>query len=166
MLLPLQKIVSGGQSGADRAALDWAIARGIAHEGWCPARRRAEDGPIDESYRLRETPGRGYITRTQWNIRDSDATAIFSIAETLSGGSRATWDIAKRLNKPVIHLSRSVTPEPAEWLRKFVDENFVAILNVAGPRASGEPEVGEYVQNVLDEAFPEAESDAAGLSGL
>ena len=155
LLLSLQKIVSGGQSGADRAALDWAIARGIPHEGWCPEGRRAEDGPIDDGYLLKETPTRGYITRTRWNIRDADGTVIFSIAENLTGGSKATWRIARQLGKPVIHLSRAVTPEPAKWLRQFVDENFVAILNVAGPRASGEPEVGEYVQQVLDDAFLE-----------
>lgn len=152
-MLSLQKIVSGGQSGADRAALDWAIAHGIAHEGWCPAERRAEDGPIDQGYLLRETPARGYKTRTTWNVRDSDATVIFSIGEDLTGGSRATWDIARRLGKPVIHISRRVTVDAGKWLRQFVDENFVAILNVAGPRASGEPEIADFVKQVLGDAF-------------
>ena len=147
------KIVSGGQSGADRAALDWAIANDIPHEGWCPAERRAEDGPIDGRYRLRETPESGYLTRTRWNVRDSDATVIFSIDAELSGGSLATRDIARQLGKPCLHLSRHATADPADELRKFVDDNFVAILNVAGPRASGESTIGEFVHDVLSDAF-------------
>jgi len=149
----IEKIVSGGQSGADRAGLDWAIANGIPHQGWCPAQRRAEDGPISNIYRLRETPATGYITRTRWNVRDSDATVIFSIAAELTGGSRATRRIANSLSKPCLHLSQVGTAEPAQRLREFVDEYFVAILNIAGPRSSGEANVGEFVMDVLDAAF-------------
>ncbi len=152
-MLSIEKIVSGGQSGADRAGLDWAIANGIPHQGWCPAHRRAEDGPIDSSYRLRETPATGYITRTRWNVRDSDATVIFSIAAELSGGSLATQRIANSLNKPCLHLSRAASGDPARRLRDFVDEYFVAILNIAGPRASGEANVADFVMDVLDAAF-------------
>ena len=72
-------ILSGGQTGADRAALDFAIEFGLAHGGWCPRGRLAEDGPIDERYDLTETPSRRYNQRTEWNIRDSDATVVFSI---------------------------------------------------------------------------------------
>lgn len=154
-MLSIEKIVSGGQSGADRAGLDWAIARGIPHEGWCPAGRKAEDGPIDSSYRLRETPATGYITRTKWNVRDSDATVVFSLTAELSGGSLATKRIAERLGKPCLHLSQAATAEPALALRKFVEENFVAILNIAGPRASGEANIADFVEQVLDDAFCE-----------
>ena len=147
------KIVAGGQSGADRAGLDWAIANGIPHQGWCPAERRAEDGPISSCYKLQETPTTGYITRTRWNVRDSDATVIFSIAADLSGGSQATRRIANHLNKPCLHLSKAVTADPAQRLREFVDENFVAILNIAGPRSSGEANVAHFVMDVLDAAF-------------
>ena len=75
-ILP-ERIVSGGQTGADRAALDWAIERGIPHGGWCPRGRRAEDGRIDRRYALRETPAHDYQQRTRWNVRDSDGTLIF-----------------------------------------------------------------------------------------
>jgi hypothetical protein len=75
----IPKIVSGGQTGADRAALDWALAHGVPCGGWCPKGRKAEDGPIDLKYSLKETPSESYIQRTEWNVRDSDATILFSI---------------------------------------------------------------------------------------
>ena len=81
----VERMVSGGQSGADRAALDFAIEADIPHGGWCPRDRLAEDGPIDARYRLDETPDRDYVQRTEWNVRDSEGTVIFSIAERLVG---------------------------------------------------------------------------------
>jgi predicted Rossmann-fold nucleotide-binding protein len=77
------KIVSGGQTGADRAALDWALAHGVECGGWCPKSRKAEDGPIDPKYPLKETPSVAYVQRTEWNVRDSDATVLFQIRPTL-----------------------------------------------------------------------------------
>ena len=81
------KIVSGGQTGADRAALDWAMAHGVPHGGWCPAGRLAEDGVIDMRYSLKETPQPEYLQRTEWNVRDSDATLIVSCAAELARSS-------------------------------------------------------------------------------
>ncbi len=75
------KIMSGGQTGADRAALDFAIGHGIKHGGWCPKGRRAEDGAIDARYQLKETPSANFVQRTEWNTRDSDGTVVFSIGE-------------------------------------------------------------------------------------
>src|SRR5262245_20122993 len=100
----LRKIISGGQTGADRAALDWSIRRRIPHGGWCPKGRKAEDGTIDLRYRLVETPSDDYAQRTEWNVRDSDATAVFSIRNELQGGSLLTFEMATQYNKPVIHL--------------------------------------------------------------
>ncbi len=79
MNLQSLKIISGGQTGADRAALDWAIRNGIPHGGWCPKGRKAEDGPIEAKYQLQETPSSKYLQRTDWNARDSDGTVIFSV---------------------------------------------------------------------------------------
>ena len=79
MVPPLERIVSGGQTGADRAALDIAIRHGITHGGWCPKGRRAEDGPISCQYALTETPSEQYIQRTEWNVRDSDGTVVFTL---------------------------------------------------------------------------------------
>jgi len=71
------RIVSGGQTGADRAALDWAIAHGIPHGGWCPKGRKAEDGMSQAKYELIETPSTDYVQRTELNVRDSDGTVVF-----------------------------------------------------------------------------------------
>jgi hypothetical protein len=150
----LIRIVSGGQTGADRAALDWAIARGIAHGGWCPRGRKAEDGTIPRRYRLTETPSGSYLQRTEWNVRDSDGTVILSLAETLTGGSRKTADLARQFGKPWLHLAREARRDDAgDQLRRFAQEHDIRVLNVAGPRASTEPEVGEFVGAMLDRAF-------------
>src|SRR4051812_36868651 len=99
-------IISGGQTGADRAALDFAIQHGLSHGGWCPRLRRAEDGTIPSHYLLRETPSSHYSQRTEWNIRDSDATVVFSIKTRITGGTRLTYELAERLGKPLLYLSR------------------------------------------------------------
>ena len=145
-------IVSGGQTGADRAALDWALANGVECGGWCPKGRKAEDGPIDPKYPLKETPSAAYIQRTEWNVRDSDATVLFSTLPMLSGGSKKTMDFARKHKRPRLHLHPGV-PDAVDRLRTFVKENSVQVLNVAGPRASKEPEVREFVMSTLDKAF-------------
>lgn len=145
----IAKIVSGGQTGADRAALDWAIENGIPHSGWCPKGRLAEDGPIDARYNLQETPTANYPQRTEWNARDSDGTVVFSIGPLLSGGSKKTVTLAQKHGKPVIHISRDGTPNPREALLAFVRSNGIRTLNVAGPRGSKEPEVAEFTKTVL-----------------
>ncbi len=148
------KIVSGGQTGADRAALDWAIDNGIPHGGWCPAGRLAEDGVIDSKYNLRETSKADYLQRTEWNVRDSDATVIFSIKADLMGGSLATQKLADKHLKASLHLTSLQSPaENATQLRGFIRKHEVKVLNIAGPRASGEPELRSLVQTVLDELF-------------
>ena len=149
----ITKIISGGQTGADRAALEWAIAHNIPHGGWCPKGRLAEDGKIDSRYALKETPKPEYIQRTEWNVRDSDATVIFSIKPILSGGSLATKDLAVAHQKPCLHLTATQsTTENAENFRKFMIKNKIEILNVAGPRASSELEIGALVTDVFDAA--------------
>src|ERR1044072_8003346 len=81
---PVEQITSGGQTGADRAALDFALFHGIPHGGWCPRGRLAEDGTLQTHYELKETPGALYSQRTDWNVRDSDGTVIFTLAARLS----------------------------------------------------------------------------------
>ena len=134
--------------------MDWAIARGIPHGGWCPRGRKAEDGTIPRRYRLTETPSDAYLQRTEWNVRDSDGTVILSLAETLTGGSRKTAELARQHGKPWLHVAREGARDDAgEQLRRFTQEHDIRVLNVAGPRASTEPEVGEFVRAVLDRAF-------------
>jgi len=147
----LKRIVSGGQTGADRAALDFARAHHIPHGGWCPHGRLAEDGTIDPHYHLKETPTPSYAQRTEWNVRDSDGTVIFSIAQEIFGGSKLTAELARRYKKPCLHLSHKVDGEKAaKKLRQFLEENKIHILNVAGPRASSEPEVAHFTKSVLE----------------
>lgn len=100
----VQQIISGGQTGADRAALDWAIKHNIPHSGWCPKGRLAEDGVIEPKYILKETSSSVYEERTELNVRDSDATVIFTIAPRLIKGSLWTLSCAKKYKKPWIHL--------------------------------------------------------------
>jgi putative molybdenum carrier protein len=148
----IPKIDSGGQTGADRAALDWALERGVPCGGWCPKGRKAEDGPIDPKYPLKETPSASYIQRTERNVRDSDATILFSVEPTFSGGSKRTMEFGRKHKKPRLHLYPGVS-EAADKLRVFVQENSVKVLNVAGPRASKEPKVGQFVMALLDEVL-------------
>lgn len=154
MALAKLKLVSGGQTGADRAALDFALAHGIPHGGWCPKGRRAEDGPIDAKYQLKETPRRSYIQRTEWNVRDSDGTVVFSIAPALIGGSKKTVLLAQKHGKPVIHISRDGGPVPPnQALLNFIREHRISNLNVAGTRASEEPEIAAFVKAVLSKTI-------------
>jgi hypothetical protein len=148
-------IVSGGQTGADRAALDWAMAHDIRHGGWCPKGRLAEDGPIDPRYQLKETPSSDYSQRTEWNVRDSDGTVVFSIKPMLTGGSKKTVDLARKHGKPVLHIWRHCdsSSAPEHELFRFVAEHGIRTLNVAGPCASNEPEVAEFIKNILERAW-------------
>lgn len=138
------RVISGGQTGVDRAALDAAIELGIELGGWCPRGRRAEDGAIHGRYPLRETPSRGYSQRTEWNVRDSDATLILCRRD-MSGGTRLTAELAAGYAKPLLVLDLDSGPDPemvVDWLR----ERRVGVLNVAGPREEGAP--GIYAQSL------------------
>jgi hypothetical protein len=148
----LDKIVSGGQTGADRAGLDWAISRGIPHGGWCPKGRRAEDEVIPAEYQLQEMRTTSYLKRTEQNVIDSDGTVILSIKPMLSSGSKRTAEFARKHKRPFLHI-HSATVGAAEKLAAFVRDNQIRTLNVAGPRASSEPAIADFVAKVLDEAF-------------
>lgn len=143
----LQRIISGGQTGVDRAALDAAIELGIPHGGWCPRGRLAEDGPIPDRYELQETESADYPSRTEANVRDSDATLILCRGLP-SGGTDLTLRLARRYRRPcrVVDLDR---PEPRLAVRRWLTENRVRVLNVAGPRASQSPGAGEAAKAYL-----------------
>ena len=141
----LSKIISGGQSGVDRAALDVALELGLPCGGWCPRGRRAEDGMIDDRYPLRETPSNSYVQRTHWNIRDSDATLVINRGK-LSGGTRETFDHARRIGKPV-YLYSIGAPDPEERLIGWCRSHAIKTLNIAGPRESKDP--GIYGQSYV-----------------
>src|SRR5262249_2490126 len=119
-LLPLRllvrRIVSGGQTGVDRAALDWAINHRVEHGGWCPRGRRAEDGPIAAHYQLIETDSAGYAERTKRNVRETDATLLLNVG-TLEGGSLLTQRIAIGAGKPYLVVQVDATDRVAELRR-------------------------------------------------
>ncbi len=151
------KIISGGQTGADRAALDWAIFHGLPCGGWCPRGRLAEDGPISNRYPLNETPEADYAQRTEWNVREANVTVVFSLARVLSGGSRLTCELASQIGKPCLHLSQADHgAKAADMLRAFLARHEVQSLNIAGPRASQEPAISDFVQRTLTAALRDA----------
>ena len=145
-------VISGGQTGVDRAALDAARESNFPHGGWCPAGRLAEDGPISETYPLIETPTTEYAVRTEWNVRDSDGTLILT-RETLTGGTRLTAILALRYNKPllVVDLARITDPEQlAQRIIGWLRLHKIRVLNVAGPRESTCPGIYARAKRVLD----------------
>jgi hypothetical protein len=142
-------VVSGGQSGADRAGLDWAIGKGLRHGGWCPRGRKTEDGVLPDAYGLRETLGAGYLQRTEWNVRDSDVTLIFTLEDKLDGGSKRTAAFADSLGKPWLHVRPGVHPK---YVSRFLMRHGVTILNIAGKRASAAPGICQLVHDVLSQA--------------
>jgi hypothetical protein len=151
---PAFKIISGGQTGVDRAALEWALANVVPHGGWCPKGRKAEDGTIPPQFQLKETSSDHYSVRTRRNIRDSGATVIFSQSLDITGGTQETAKFAKEIGKPLLHLlSSTEINEAATQLHTFIKEHSVVVLNVAGPRASEQPEVGQFVKAVLSRAL-------------
>lgn len=147
---PRFTIVSGGQSGADLAGLDWAIEHRLAHGGWCPKGRKTEDGPLPAVYQLVETPSAAYLQRTEWNVRDSDATIIFTLAEKLDGGSRRAADFAKKLGKPHMHFRPGVHPK---FIARFLARHAVTRLNIAGKRESSAPGIAAFVRAALAAAL-------------
>lgn len=144
-------IINGGQTGAERAALDFAIKNEISHGGWCPKGRVEEDGALDPKYRLKETPSEDTSERTEWNVRDSDASILFSLAEKPAGGSKKTITTAKKLKKPSLHLHRGMLGV-SEKLIAFMDKHHpIRRLNVAGPKESEEPGIYNWVTNILEQ---------------
>lgn len=151
-------IISGGQTGADRAALDAAMDCGVETGGWVPKGRRAEDGEIDEKYaNLRETASSHYEERSRMNVRDSDATLIITHGE-LHGGSRFAFEVAKELGKPGLHVDlKQLSQEEAlagirEWLAPLEG----SILNVAGPRESSDGKIYKAVKKTITDLLKSA----------
>ena len=148
------KVVSGGQTGADRAALDWACKNGIPHGGWCPKGRLAVDGPLSPKYQLQETESEGYRQRTKLNVADSDATLVFNIGE-LDGGTLQTVRFARTLAKPclVIQLDQISREMAANEMINWLRASDFSTLNMAGPREENRPGIYGLVLAMLDQCY-------------
>lgn len=148
--MALAKIVSGGQTGIDRGALDAALAAAVPCGGWCPAGRRAEDGPIPSRYPVTALASESYRERTRRNVVDSDATLII-YQQDLEGGTALTMRFCRELGRPVCSIDLAAVPveAAAEAIRAFLHLNTVAVLNVAGPRASKWPQARRLCRELV-----------------
>ena len=150
------RIISGGQTGADRGGLDAALVLGIAHGGWVPRGRRAEDGPVPLQYEVREMASPEYDDRTRRNVVEADGTVIFTVGPP-TGGSKLTYEHAMTTAKPVLSIElgpRCVVPPGAvERFRRWLEGHQIRTLNVAGSRESGTPGMQRAVRDFLIQAL-------------
>jgi hypothetical protein len=150
----IKKIISGGQTGTDQAALDAAIKAGIPHGGWISKGRLTESGKLPEKFLLQEMPTESNSARTEQNVIDSDGTLIISHGP-LSGGSEYTREMALKHNRPNIHIDLNEASEPnavksvLRWIKKYKIE----ILNVAGPRASQDPHIYQAALQLIEKVL-------------
>ena len=142
-------IISGGQMGADRAALDWALQHDNPHGGWCPKGRLAADGPLDVRYQLKETPLEDLLQRTEWNVRDSDASVVLTLRPKATGAAQKTLTYSKKHRRPVLHLHSGVLAA-ASKLATFVQDHRIRRLNIAGSVESDEPGIYAWAMSILD----------------
>jgi hypothetical protein len=144
----LRRIVSGGQTGVDRAALDAALGASFPCGGWCPRGRKAEDGPIPARYPLREAAGSAYIERTRLNAEEADATLILTLGR-MDRGTRATARHLDTAGTPWLAIDLTHEPDPGRVL-DWLTETGVGTLNVAGPRESSAPGIHAAARAYLD----------------
>jgi hypothetical protein len=156
-------IISGGQTGVDRGALDFALGHGISCGGWCPAGRESEDGPIPERYPLREVETTDYNERTRRNVRDADATLIITREGVLEAGTSLTIEECRHKGHDFLHLEFSHTElkDPAilkgsaAEARAWIEMLKPAILNIAGNRERSSPGIQQFTKNFLELIFSE-----------
>ena len=143
----VQCLITGGQTGVDRGALDAAIALGIPHGGWCPAGRRAEDGPIPLQYELRECNSPEYRVRTRLNVESADGTLILCAGDP-AGGTRLTLELAIQSGRPYFKVDPQDTKSVAS-ARDWLDTQQIRVLNVAGPRESTWPGAARLAETFM-----------------
>jgi hypothetical protein len=150
----LKKIISGGQTGADQAALDVAVKLGIPHGGWIPRGRKTEAGVLDAKYKLKEMETADYNKRTEQNVIDSDGTLIISHGR-LTGGSDYTREMTILHHRPCLHIDLNKTGvfQAAEKIKSWLTENKIEVLNVAGPRASKDRSIYQTTVDIIETVF-------------
>jgi hypothetical protein len=158
----IKKIISGGQTGADRAAIDTAIKLGIPHGGWIPKGRITEDGPLPDKYQLQEMPTNSYPKRTEQNVIDSDGTLIICRGKP-TGGSDYTREMASKHKKPLLHIDLNLTTsyDAASLILSWVNLYPIEVLNVAGPRVRKDPDIYNDVFRILEMAFKMHRNDGS-----
>ena len=146
-----KKIISGGQTGADQAALDAAIKYNFPHGGWIPKGRKTETGRLPDSYKLKEMPTDSYPDRTEQNVIDSDGTVIISHGK-LTGGSKLTQELAKKHKRPCLHIDLNATPAfiAASRINNWTIKHGIEILNVAGAKLTKDPEIYRDVKYIIE----------------
>jgi hypothetical protein len=145
------RLISGGQTGVDRGALDAAMELGIPHGGWCPRGRLAEDGPIPDRYQLRESHSSEYPVRTEQNVLQSDATLVLCRG-CPTGGTELTLRLAQQHGRPNLVVDLDHAADPAA-VRRWLEEQRIETLNVAGPRDSQSPGIGDLAREFLVRVF-------------
>jgi len=154
----ITKIISGGQTGADRAALDSAIKHGILHGGWIPKGRLAEDGSLSVKYKLKEMPTSSYPAQTEQNVIDSDGTLIISHGKR-GGGADLTQKLAIKHGRPCLHIDlnqKKDHTDAAAKIKEWIVQEEIEVIHVAGPRASKDPHIYNKVMEILELVYPEA----------
>ncbi len=176
--MPISRIISGGQTGADRGGLDAALYCNVPHGGWCPKGRRAEDGVIPAKYLLQESKSASYTVRTEANVRDSDATVVFTLGRA-TGGSLKTLEFCQKHKKPYLHVDVDALERPqavkavVDWLEgrgEYNHEGYFAIkppvhcdLNVAGSRESKADGIEDLVMAVMVDVLRQVNEGCKGL---
>lgn len=157
-------IISGAQTGAERAALDFAIKNSMPHGGWCTKGRHcstAADGVLDASYKLKETPTEEGLEVTEWKVRDSDATVVVTLGEKPTGDAQKSIRLAKKLKKPFLHLHRGVLAASEKFIA-FTDKHSARRLHVTGTTESEEPGIYIWMDNLLQKINREVEMRNSG----
>jgi hypothetical protein len=153
----VKKIISGGQTGAGRAALEFAIKHNILHGGWVPKGRKAEDGRIPDIFQLQEMSTDSYRARTEQNVIDSDGTLIISHGELIGrSGPAYAAEMARRHSRPWLDLdtARLSIEQAAQTLRSWIAERDIEVLNIEGPRQSNDPKIYDATCQILRATFP------------
>lgn len=142
-------IITSSKLGADRAALDWALTNSMPHGGWCPLGNLTGEEPLDLKYKLKETATDAVLESVESNVRDSDATVVFTLGPKATGPAQKASTYAKKQKKPVLHVHRAVLGA-SERVVEFLDKYYVRRLHVTGSTETEEAGIGAWVAMTLD----------------